>query len=89
MGVTVLIPSTLRQYTERQSNIVLEGKTVREILENLKSRFPALDKQVFSSGVSLNLIFYINDQDTRSLKGMDTPVNEGDALSMILALAGG
>ena len=40
MAVTVRIPSPLRQYTEQQSEVALEGKTVRELLESFKARFP-------------------------------------------------
>jgi len=89
MGITVRIPSMLRQYTEQKSEIVLEGKTVREVLENLKGRFPAIDAQVFSSPISLSLIFCINDKDVRLLEGLNTPIEEKDTLSMILALSGG
>jgi molybdopterin converting factor small subunit len=89
MSVTVRIPSLLRQYAENKSEIILEGNTVGEVLENLKSRFPAINTTVFSTRMMGNLSFYVNEQDVRALNGMDTPVTDKDTLSIIFALAGG
>jgi sulfur-carrier protein len=89
MGVTVRIPSLLRQYAEQKSEIILEGNTVGEALENLKLRFPAINTTVFSTRVAGNLSFYVNDQDIRALKGLETTVGDKDTLSIIFALAGG
>jgi molybdopterin synthase sulfur carrier subunit len=89
MGITVRIPSLLRQYAEQKSEIILEGNTVGEALENLKRRFPAINTTVFSTRMVGNLSFYVNDQEIRTLKGMDTPVGDKDTLSIIFALAGG
>ena len=47
MSITVRIPSTLRQYTELKSEIVLEGKTVGEVLESFKASFPDAGESVF------------------------------------------
>jgi molybdopterin converting factor small subunit len=89
MGITVRIPSTLRQYTELKSEIILEGKTVREVLEKLKIRFPDTETAVFSARTSRYMSFYLNDQNIRSLNDLDTPVNENDTVSIVFALAGG
>jgi sulfur-carrier protein len=89
MGVTVRIPSPLRQYTEQISEIVLEGKTVREVLESFKIRFPDAGARFFSSKTARYMNLYLNDQDIRSLNNMDTPVGEKDSLSIVFAIAGG
>jgi len=89
MGVTVRIPSPLRQYTENLSEVVLEGKTVRELLESFKVRFPDAGTRFFSAKTSRYMNLYLNDRDIRSLSDLDTPVAEKDILSIIFAIAGG
>jgi sulfur-carrier protein len=89
MGITVRIPSPLRQYTEQKSEIVLEGKTVREVVESFKIRFPDAGTRFFSSRTARYMNLYLNDQDIRSLNDMDTPVGEQDSLSIVFAIAGG
>jgi sulfur-carrier protein len=89
MSILVRIPSPLRQYTEQMSEIALEGKTVGEVLESFKARFPDANSRFFSTRTSRFMNLYLNDQDIRSLKDMDTPVSEKDTLSIIFAIAGG
>ena len=89
MSITVRIPSPLRQYTEQMAEIMIEGKAVGEVLENFKTRFPDADKRFFSTRTSRFMNLYLNDQDVRSLQNMETPVHEGDTLSIVFAIAGG
>jgi sulfur-carrier protein len=89
MGISVRIPSLLRQYTEQQSEIELEGKTVREILESFKVRFPDAGDRFFSARTARFMNLYLNDQDIKSLGNLDTPVGDKDVLSIVFAIAGG
>jgi molybdopterin synthase sulfur carrier subunit len=89
MSITVRIPSPLRQYTELKSEIMLEGKNVREVLESFKARFPDAGERFFSAKTSRYMSLYLNDQDIRSLGNLDTPVSEKDVLSIVFAIAGG
>jgi molybdopterin converting factor small subunit len=89
MGITVRIPSPLRQHTEQKSEIVLEGKTVREVMESFKVRFPDAGARFFSSRTAHYMNLYLNDRDIRSLNNLDTTVDEKDILSIVFAIAGG
>jgi molybdopterin synthase sulfur carrier subunit len=89
MGVTVRIPSPLRQYTEQKAEITLEGKTVGEVLESFKTRFPDAGTRFFSARTARYMNLYLNDSDIRSLGNLDTPVAENDVLSIVFAIAGG
>ena len=89
MSILVRIPSPLRQYTEQKSEITMEGKTVGEVLENLKTRFPEASARFFSTRTARFMNLYLNDKDVRSLKDLDTPVGEKDTLSIVFAIAGG
>jgi len=89
MSITVRIPSPLRQYTEQQSEVELEGKTVREVLDSFKVRFPDASARFFSANTSRYMNLYLNDQDIRSLNDLDTPIGDKDILSIVFAIAGG
>lgn len=89
MGITVRIPSPLRQYTEQKSEIALEGKTVGEVLESFKIRFPDAGTRFFSARTARYMNLYLNDKDIRSLQNLETPVSECDVLSIVFAIAGG
>ena len=89
MSITVRIPSMLRQYTEMKSEVELEGKTVREVIESFKLRFPDAGSRFFSEKTARYMNLYLNDQDVRSLGNLDTPVKENDVVSIIFAIAGG
>ena len=91
MSVTVRIPTPIRQYTEQQAEVVLDGKTVAEVLEQFKARFPEAGSRFFSSEskASRFVNLYLNDEDIRFLKDLQTPVADNDTLSIILAIAGG
>jgi sulfur-carrier protein len=89
MSITVRIPSPLRQYTEQLPEIKMEGKTVGEVLENFKARFPDANTRFFSTKTSRFMNLYLNDQDVRTLNDMETPVGENDTLSIVFAIAGG
>ncbi len=89
MSITVRIPSPLRQYTELKSEIELEGKTVAEVLESFKARFPDASSRFFSPKTAHYMNLYLNDKDIRTLSNRETPVADKDVLSIVFAIAGG
>jgi molybdopterin synthase sulfur carrier subunit len=91
MNVTVRIPTPIRQFTDQNAEILLQGSTVGEVLEAFKSRFPEAAVRFFSnnSKTSRFINLYLNDEDIRFLKDLNTPVKDNDTLSIILAIAGG
>jgi molybdopterin converting factor small subunit len=89
MSITVRIPAPLQQYTEQLSEIAADGKTVGEVLESFKARFPDAGNRFFSPKSVRYMNLYLNDQDIKSLNNLDTPVNENDILSIVFAIAGG
>jgi sulfur-carrier protein len=89
MSITVRIPSPLRQYTEQQAEVTLEGKTVAEVLENLKVRFPDAGTKFLSTRTARFMNLYLNDKDVRTLNNLETEVSDKDVLSIVFAIAGG
>jgi sulfur-carrier protein len=67
-----------------------EGGTLREVLENLYGRYPALKEQIQpEQELSRFVNVYVNDQDVRYLQGLDTSVGANDTVTLLPAMAGG
>ncbi|MBN1570089.1 MAG: MoaD/ThiS family protein [Acidobacteria bacterium] len=89
MGITLRIPAPLRQYTAQLAEIEVEGKTVGEVVERFKARFPDAGDLFFSPKTARYMNLYLNDKDIKSLGNLDTPVHENDIISIVFAIAGG
>jgi hypothetical protein len=63
MGIT-FASLALRQYTEQQPEILLEGKTVGEVLESFKVRLSDAGNRFFPPDCALYEP-YLNDKDIR------------------------
>jgi len=88
--VEVKVTSVLQRVVGAKS-IESEGKTVGELLENMNQRYPGFKEQITTpeGGLHRFVNIYINDEDIRYLQSLETPVKEGDVLSILPALAGG
>src|SRR5580693_10289300 len=87
----VLIPTPLRQFTGKQDSVSVAGATVGEVLQALTAQYPELRKQIFNDEGKLRSFVnvYLNDEDIRYLSKSDTPVKDGDAISLVPSIAGG
>ena len=86
----VRIPPTLRGEVGGERQVEASGGTVREVLEDLAERYPALAPQLFENGsVAPFVNVYLGGEDVRTLDGTDTPVREGDTVILLPAMAGG
>ena len=79
----VRIPPTLREQTGGARELAAEGDTVRDLLEDLMTRFPALEQQLPFANV------YVEGEDVRTLDGLDTEVQPGSTVILLPAMAGG
>ena len=80
---TVRIPPTLRDATNGKATVGADGATVRDLLEDLVSRFPALDGQLQYANV------YVDGEDIRVLDALETPVTDSSTVILLPAMAGG
>ena len=71
--------------------VLLEGETIGEVLDGLENRFEGLRGKLRDQGGGIRRFVnvYINDSDVRLLKGITTPVTDGDEVTIIPAVAGG
>jgi sulfur-carrier protein len=85
----VRIPPTLRAEVGGEREVIGEGETVREVLEDVAGRYPALEGQLFESGAIAPFVnVYLGGEDVRTLEGLETRVN-GSSLILLPAMAGG
>jgi [CysO sulfur-carrier protein]-thiocarboxylate-dependent cysteine synthase len=85
----VRIPPTLRNEVGGSRQVEAEGETVREVLDDLVARFPALGAQIFADGdIAPFVNVYLGGEDVRTLDGLDTPVG-GQTVMLLPAMAGG
>jgi sulfur-carrier protein len=79
----VRIPPTLRTETGGEREVIAQGETVRELLDDLMSRFPSLTGKLEYANV------YVGGEDIRTRQGYDTSVSAADTVILLPAMAGG
>lgn len=91
MAVKVLIPTPLQKFTGDQATIECEGGTIAEMLDALETKFPGIKGPLCDEQGKLRrfINFYVNSEDIRFLDGANTPLNAGDEVSIVPAVAGG
>jgi MoaD family protein, archaeal len=89
--VSVRIPTPLRSFTGGADEARAEGETVEDVLKALGASYNGLLERVLTpDGELRNFVnVYLGSSNVRSLKGLKTPVSEGDVLSIVPAVAGG
>lgn len=91
MAVTIVIPTTLRLFTDHRSEIELEGSTVGEVLTLLSEEYPQTKKVLFDDDNQLRTFVnvFVNDESIKDLNDFDTELKNGDEVILIPAIAGG
>lgn len=92
MSVKVRIPAPLRTFTNGQDVVDVTGSTMAQVLDDLKSKAPGIETRLFkgqSGQLNRFVNIYVNQEDIRFLQNLDTPVKEGDEVSIVAAIAGG
>ena len=91
MSVSVRIPTTLRTLTGGQSEVQVDGASVGEVLTSLESAHPGFKERLLdeNGGLRRFVNVFVADDDVRFLQGLDTPVPDGETVSIIPAVAGG
>ncbi len=91
MEVQVRIPTPLRKLTGEQDTIKAKGTTVGEVLQWLTETYPGLKERLRDEKGEVRrfINIYVNDEDIRFIQNLETPLKEGDHLSIVPAIAGG
>ena len=90
MSVSVSIPTILRTYTDGAKRVEASGATLSELITDLDARHPGLGDRLLDNGELRRFVnVYKNDEDVRFLGGLETPLVDGDAVTVLPAVAGG
>ncbi len=89
--VKVRIPAPLRRLTGGIDEVAAEGATVADVLVDLDTRHAGLRAQLLDEQGRLRRFvnLYVNDEDVRFLKDLDTRLEGGEILTVVPAIAGG
>ena len=86
----VRIPPTLRSETEGAREVEASGRTVRELLDDLMGRFPALRGQLLADDELAPFVnVYVEGEDVRTKEGLETTVGQDSTVILLPAMAGG
>jgi len=86
----VRVPPVLRTEAGGAREVEASGATVRELLEDLTTRVPALGSKVYAEGELQSFVnVYVDGEDVRTRDGLETPVKETSTVILLPAMAGG
>jgi molybdopterin synthase sulfur carrier subunit len=91
MPVQVRIPTPLRKFTGGAESVTASGATVAAVVQDIDSHHPGLKERICDDAGKVRRFVnvYVNGEDIRFLGSLDTPVKEGDEISIVPAIAGG
>jgi molybdopterin synthase sulfur carrier subunit len=91
MPTQVRIPTPLRKLTNNEELVEVNAATVGGAIAELQSRYPGIRERLLDEqgAVRRFVNVYLNEEDIRFLQNQDTPLKDGDELSIIPAIAGG
>jgi molybdopterin synthase sulfur carrier subunit len=91
MAVKLRIPTPLRGLAGGASELDIEGSTVSEVLTTLERDHPGFRERLYDERGEIRRFvnIYVAGEDIRFLKGLDTPLKEGEEVSIVPAVAGG
>ena len=91
MPVNVRIPTPLRKLSNELDVVEVATGTIASAILELQAKFPGIkDRLIDETGQVRRFVnVYVNEEDIRFLKNQDTPLKDGDEVSIIPAIAGG
>ena len=90
MAIEVRIPTILRTYTDGEKAVNASGATLSGLIDDLESNHPGIkDRLIDGAELRRFVNVYVNDEDVRFSGGLDTPIDDGDEVTILPAVAGG
>ncbi len=90
MAITVKIPSQLRAATDGEAELKVTGETVGEALDAVFDQHEGLKERITQDGDLRRFVnVYVSGEDIRFQDGLQTPVSDGDEVTILPAVAGG
>jgi molybdopterin synthase sulfur carrier subunit len=91
IGVELFVPELLRQYCGKARTLDVSGPTVRAMLAEIERDYPALYVNVCdeTGTVRRHINIFVNDDHMRDLAGLESPLGDGDVVTILPAVSGG
>ncbi|MBU6245013.1 MAG: MoaD/ThiS family protein [Actinomycetales bacterium] len=90
MSVEVRVPTILRPLTGGEKIVQAQGATLEAVIKDLDASYPGIgERLVDDSGLRRFVNVYVNDEDVRFMDSLQTPVQDGDSVTILPAVAGG
>ena len=93
MSVTVSIPTILRPHTGGEKRVSASGDTLGAVISDLEVNYSGITERLIDSDDPGKLHrfvnIYVNDEDVRFSRGLDTTIADGDSVTILPAVAGG
>jgi molybdopterin converting factor small subunit len=91
MAIEARIPTILRSYTDGEKTVEGSGATLADLFADLDSRHTGIRARLVGDDGALQRFVnvYLNDEDVRFLGGAETPLSDGDVITILPAVAGG
>ena len=91
MATKVRIPTPLRKLTNNEEIVEVSARNVGAAIAELQARYPGIQERLLdeTGAVRRFVNVYVNEEDIRFLENQQTPIKDGDEVSIIPAIAGG
>ncbi|MDT4904509.1 MAG: sulfur-carrier protein [Pseudonocardiales bacterium] len=91
MAIEVKIPTILRTYTGGEKSVEAKGDTLSALIDDLDTRHPGIKGRLITDegGLHRFVNVYVNDEDVRFTGSLATSLKDGDAVTVLPAVAGG
>jgi molybdopterin synthase sulfur carrier subunit len=91
MPTQIRIPTPLRKLTNNEELVEVNAPTIGGAIAELQSRYPGIRERLLDETGSIRRFVnvYLNEEDIRFLQNQETPIKDGDEISIIPAIAGG
>ena len=91
MAKKVRIPTPLRKLTNNEEVVEVRASTIGDAIVELQARYPGIKERLVDDNGEVRRFVnvYVNEEDIRFLQNQQTPLKDGDEISIITAIAGG
>lgn len=91
MSVIIEFPAALQKYVGNQKSVEVDPGTIQSAFKTLSSKYNDLQTQLYDEGGKIRSFvnIYLNDEDIRFGKNMETELKDGDTVNIVPSIAGG
>lgn len=91
MTVKVRIPTPLQKLTRDKAEVEISATSIHNLIQELDKSYPGIKQRICDEQGNLRRFVnvFLNEEDIRFLKKEQTPLKDGDEVSILPAIAGG